>query len=196
VIAEAQGKGRGQRGQRWLSSRGLGLYLSVLLRPELAPRDAPLLCLAGGLAAARAIDRLAGVDTLLKRPNDLLIGSRLVEGNTRTWRKIGGLHVDTAVQGEGLRHAIISLGLNVSHRAEDFPARLRPAAASLLPAVGDAPAREDLAAGFLGELELLLTEVGNASDPARVTALKDACRERTVDPPDYLLPELSEEELT
>jgi BirA family biotin operon repressor/biotin-[acetyl-CoA-carboxylase] ligase len=124
VIAREQRLGRGQRGNRWYSPRGCGLYLSALLRPGIEPREAPALTACLGLAAGDALARL-GVACELKSPNDLLA---VRDGR---WVKLGGLLVDVAVQGSVLRHAILSVGLDVAPLPDEMPAELRGTVASI-----------------------------------------------------------------
>ena len=70
VVAEEQTSGKGRGRRYWFSSRGKGLYLSVLLRP---PRpEISLLTLSAGLAVAEALQDIIGVKICLKWPNDLL----------------------------------------------------------------------------------------------------------------------------
>jgi BirA family biotin operon repressor/biotin-[acetyl-CoA-carboxylase] ligase len=114
IAAELQDAGRGRIGRQWVSPPRAGLTFSVLLRPEgvPAPRWGWLPLLAG-VALARAVTAVAGVDAWLKWPNDLLIGGA----------KSAGLLaevVDDAV--------VIGIGLNVTLEAADLP---RPGTTSL-----------------------------------------------------------------
>ena len=148
ILAEEQRRGRGQRGRGWHSPRGAALYPSALLRPPLPPGRAAELVSLGGLAVLQAL-RDEGVEGLsLKPPNDLL-----VELPGAGPRKVGGVLVDTAVQGEELRHAIVSLGLNVHQSASDFPEPLRDWAASLAMATGRRFSRSALGVAVLRRLE-------------------------------------------
>src|SRR5258706_14985134 len=99
VIAEEQTAGQGRHGHAWRSEKGLGIYCSILLRPEL-PRDAvPTLTMALGLAAAEAIYAAAGLACDLRWPNDVMIGDKKIAG-------ILAQLVDSA--------AIAGLGINVN----------------------------------------------------------------------------------
>lgn len=121
VIAEAQRRGRGRMGRRWQSPRGLGLYLSVILRPAIPPQSAPLLTLMGAVAAADAIERTTGLTTALKWPNDLIVHGR----------KVGGILGEMAADSSGLLHVILGFGINVNQAETDFEAELRRTAGSL-----------------------------------------------------------------
>src|SRR5690606_16318828 len=74
VMAGAQRRGRGRRGHEWFSPPGVGLYLSVIVRPEMAPGPLPLLTIGAGVAMAEAVVATTGLPVELKWPNDLVIG--------------------------------------------------------------------------------------------------------------------------
>jgi BirA family biotin operon repressor/biotin-[acetyl-CoA-carboxylase] ligase len=123
-IADEQTAGRGRGGHGWHSAAGDGLYVSVLLTPELPLQQALWLSLATGLAAQEAILQVAGVRIDLRWPNDLML-----EG-----RKLGGVLVESAVKktadrGAMLRYAVLGIGINVGHDA--FPAEIARLATSL-----------------------------------------------------------------
>lgn len=80
VGAEAQTAGEGRMGRAWHSPSGQGLYLTYILRPELASKDSPLLTICLGLAVAEALSRHSSLRYDLRWPNDVLIGSRKVAG--------------------------------------------------------------------------------------------------------------------
>ncbi len=104
-----QTAGRGRHGRTWTSPRG-NLYLSVLLRPQCAVREAPQVGFVVGAAMARAVRECTGVEAVLKWPNDLL-----VEG-----RKLSGILLDSADDGAGgVAWVIAGIGVNVtSHPVE------------------------------------------------------------------------------
>lgn len=121
VIAERQRRGRGRLGRRWESPTGLGLYLSVILRPAIPPQSAPILTLMGAVAGAEAIERTTGLTTTLKWPNDLILHGR----------KVGGILGEMAAEGARLLHVIIGIGINVNQTETDFAEELRQIATSL-----------------------------------------------------------------
>jgi BirA family biotin operon repressor/biotin-[acetyl-CoA-carboxylase] ligase len=120
VLSEEQTSGKGRSGRRWHSPPGVGLYLSVLLKPTLPGEKIPLLTLMTAVAAASALKHL-GHDVLIKWPNDLILGGR----------KIGGILADARVRPGSPIEVVMGMGLNVNHRAEDFPADLMPRAGSI-----------------------------------------------------------------
>src|SRR5256886_3181786 len=79
ILAEEQTAGRGRGGRAWHSERATGIYVTLLLRPKLAPVQAPLLTMMAGLSAHSAVQALTGLEVDLKWPNDLLVRGRKLD---------------------------------------------------------------------------------------------------------------------
>jgi BirA family biotin operon repressor/biotin-[acetyl-CoA-carboxylase] ligase len=120
VVARLQTRGRGRQYRPWHSPPGLGLYLSVLLRPPWPASESGALALLAGIAVATALQQLGVSDLKLKWPNDVLAGGK----------KISGVLIEPALKGDHIAHAVIGIGVNVRHGAEDFPPELRGTATS------------------------------------------------------------------
>src|SRR5262249_2486214 len=80
VLAEEQTGGRGRAGRSWHSERAAGIYMSLLLRPKLAPVQAPLLTMMAGLSAQAAIQSATSLSIDLKWPNDLMMRGKKAGG--------------------------------------------------------------------------------------------------------------------
>lgn len=145
VVAEGQHDGRGRLGRTWLSPAGTGVYLSVILRPPIAPQQAPRLTLVAGLAVARAVRSTCGLPALIKWPNDILL-----EG-----RKVAGILTEMRAEVERLGYVVIGVGTNVNLRAADFPAFLKDAATSLREEAGRPVSRVAYARSLLEEMDTL-----------------------------------------
>lgn len=145
VIAESQTAGKGRLGRSWMAPPRSGLFLSVLLRPEVSPARWGWLPLLAGVAARSAIARVAELDVSLKWPNDLILAEPGDDASASTelgsaesasatdsgygvGRKLGGI---LAEQGgtPSQPFAVIGIGINVTLRADELPA---PHATSLL----------------------------------------------------------------
>ncbi len=146
VAAERQTRGRGRLGRRWESERGAGLYVSILLRPDLAARDAGRLTILGSVAMADAVEAVAGFRPQIKWPNDLM----------RDGRKLAGLLIETEPTSARLAWAVLGIGLNVNHVEDDFPAELRDVATSLRRVTGRVWRRADLLVALLQALDARL----------------------------------------
>jgi BirA family biotin operon repressor/biotin-[acetyl-CoA-carboxylase] ligase len=146
-VADEQTAGRGRGGHGWHSTAGDGLYMSVLLRPQMALVDALWLSLSTGLAVKTAIAAVTELAVDIRWPNDLLLGVR----------KCGGILVETSASPSQLdtpamlRYAVIGVGINVNH--ERFPAELESLATSLRREAGRPWPREPLLVEFLRALE-------------------------------------------
>jgi len=117
VIADRQSAGRGRHGRSWVSPPGQGLYLSVLLTPQVERDHLPLLTLMAAVAAARAVRNFTRAPLGLKWPNDLLVGPR----------KLGGVLLEYC---PGARPGVVlGIGLNVNNRV--FPEDIESIATSL-----------------------------------------------------------------
>ncbi len=147
VAADRQTAGRGRLGRRWFSPPGQNLYCSVILRrtPPGDRRwdDGSWLPLISAVAAARAIRTVTGLNSLLKWPNDILIGER----------KVGGLLCEGGGTSSQSAYVVVGIGINVNTRRESFPEDLRDLATSLRSETGRQVNRAALLAGWLSELE-------------------------------------------
>ncbi|MEU0781818.1 biotin--[acetyl-CoA-carboxylase] ligase [Streptomyces sp. NPDC006173] len=141
LVAEEQNAGRGRLDRRWTAPARSGLFFSVVLKPTGVPVERwgwlPLLT---GVAVAAALARTAGVDTVLKWPNDLLV---TVDGEER---KAGGILAERA----GADAVVVGIGINVSLRAEELPV---PGAGSLALAGATTTDRDTVLRAVLRSLE-------------------------------------------
>ena len=124
VAADEQTAGRGTRGRVWHSPRGLGLYLSIILRPPIA--DLPGLPLRAARAVCDAVQEATGLRAAVESPNDIY------------WqgRKLGGILCESVFAGPEPEFAIVGVGLNVNQTAADFPPDIADTAVSLRLATG------------------------------------------------------------
>lgn len=122
IIAGMQTGGRGRMGRSFSSPEGLGVYLSVILRPDCPADQLMHLTCAAGVAAMEAVERVSGYCPDIKWANDLIMGGK----------KLGGILTELGFVGSTLDYAIIGIGINCRQQAEDFPPELQNIATSLL----------------------------------------------------------------
>ena len=164
VLAEEQTAGRGRSGRPWSSPPGLGIWMSLVVRPATLPAPG-LLPILVGLAAAEAVDPFARPEaTAVKWPNDLWIGGR----------KLAGILCEGSWDGEGPGGIVVGIGMNVLHAPGDFPPEVRETATSLRIAAGWSPPRAEVAGALAAAIVRAL-----ARPPAQLTgALLEALRRR------------------
>lgn len=143
VVAEAQSAGRGRLGRSWQSPPGVGLYVSLLLRPPLPPEEMPQITLTTAVAGVRALKRTAGLTPEIKWPNDLLLHGK----------KAGGILTEMETESDRIRYLVLGWGLNVNN--PDFPPELISTATSLRLATGRTFSRVAILRAWLEELESL-----------------------------------------
>src|SRR5712692_3877467 len=141
VLAEEQTAGRGRAGRARHSERAAGIYVTLLLRPRLAPVQAPLLTMMAGLSAHAAIQAQTGLTLELKWPNDLLINGK----------KLGGILTEMHAEPGQVRFVIAGIGLNVNQ--EKFTGELGAIATSLRIETGKPQSRLELLVRLLREFE-------------------------------------------
>jgi BirA family biotin operon repressor/biotin-[acetyl-CoA-carboxylase] ligase len=150
VLAEVQTGGKGRLGRRWESPAG-GVFISVVLRPEIPAERAPLLAIVAGYAVASAIRALTSLDTRVKWPNDVLVAGK----------KVCGILCEAAIEpgtpcAPNLRYVICGIGINANQVGSDFPPSLRETASSIRILMGGPIDRNLLIATVLNEMEVAL----------------------------------------
>ena len=143
LFAEHQTAGRGQRGNRWESAAGKGLWLSILLRPKIDITNSPRLTIWAAEAVSEAIRHEFSLETTIKLPNDIQIDGR----------KVAGVLVEMRAQEKAPHLAIAGIGINVNQSLEDFPAALQGGAISLAMALGQQVDRQRFAVALLRNLD-------------------------------------------
>ena len=110
VVAEEQGAGRGRSGKSWMSTRGAGVWTSVLLR---RPMDAPagVLSLRVGIELAAALEQRSASAIQLKWPNDLFLSRQ----------KVAGVLTEARWRGDVLEWIVVGVGVNLRDPGADMP---------------------------------------------------------------------------
>jgi BirA family biotin operon repressor/biotin-[acetyl-CoA-carboxylase] ligase len=150
VVAESQSAGRGRKGRSWVSQLG-NLYVSVVFRPTL--QTLPLVNILGGVATARAIRKVAGLEPRIKWPNDVLLNGK----------KVAGILVESVVTGDRVCYAVLGIGINVgldSSSVEGLADRI-----TSLSDAGRSVPREDLLRQLLQDLDTLYLQAVQGRSP-------------------------------
>ena len=141
VFAEAQSKGRGRLGRKWVSPAGQGLWFSVLLRPHLPPGAVTQLTIMAATALARAIRLQTNLTPQIKWPNDILLAGK----------KAVGVLTELSAELDEVRHVVLGIGVDVN--VTEFPPELHALATSLAAEAGRPFIRAEVAAAILEELD-------------------------------------------
>jgi BirA family biotin operon repressor/biotin-[acetyl-CoA-carboxylase] ligase len=139
VVAEKQTKGKGRIGREWISPESGGIYMSIVLRPDMETDEIPSITLVAALAIIRAIKKVCGIDAGMKWPNDILIGDK----------KVSGILTEIKAQPDRVDFLVLGVGVNVNTSPGDIP----PEATSLKEASGNAVDRSELVRKILEDFE-------------------------------------------
>lgn len=141
VIAEHQDQGKGRLGRSFFSPKGLGLYMSLLLRPDFPAEESLAITTAASVAVAEAIDKLTGERSRIKWVNDVYLHGR----------KVCGILTEASLDFESgkLNYAVLGIGVNIQAPPGGFPEGIREVAGAIFPTPAPAGARARLAAEIL-----------------------------------------------
>jgi BirA family biotin operon repressor/biotin-[acetyl-CoA-carboxylase] ligase len=145
VVADRQTAGKGRMGRHWASPGGVNLYVSVLLRPNILPVEAPQLTFLSALATARAVEEVGGMSAAVKWPNDVLLGGK----------KVAGLLNEMSAETEGIHFVVLGIGVNLNMRDDQFPSELRYPATSVALETGKPVSRAAFARALFRHLDSL-----------------------------------------
>ena len=145
VLARAQSAGRGRRGRNFQSTRDLGLYLSVMLRPVQDMQTLSNMTAWVAVAVCDGVEAATGVRPEIKWINDIILNGK----------KLGGILTELGLEsGTGkIDYLVVGIGLNVNHSREDFEPELREMATSLSLELKRAPELPELAAQIVLALD-------------------------------------------
>lgn len=140
VIADHQTGGHGRMGRSFQSPGGMGVYMSILLRPECPPSELMHLTCAAAVAMCDAVEQVSGIHPGIKWTNDLVFGKR----------KLGGILTELGLSPRGtVDYAIIGVGINCSQQRSDFAPEIQDIAASLSMTANRSIDRNALAAAMM-----------------------------------------------
>ena len=119
VVADKQIAGKGRRGRNWESPSGCGIFMTLMLKPDINPNNASMLTLVSALAVAKALADITGKDAKIKWPNDIVIDGR----------KVCGILTEMSAQFDYINNIVIGIGINVNNSS--FSEEISATASSL-----------------------------------------------------------------
>lgn len=120
VVADKQESGKGRRGRSWVSPSGTGIFMTLMIKPDINPNNASMLTLVAALAVAKAITSVTGEEAMIKWPNDIVVNSK----------KVCGVLTEMNAQFDYINHIVVGIGINVHN--ESFPEEISQMASSLM----------------------------------------------------------------
>ena len=160
IISEEQTKGKGRLGRVWESKAGEGIWMSIILKPNIIPNKAPFITLIAGASIVKALNIL-GVDAKIKWPNDITINNK----------KLSGILTELSAEIERVNYIVVGIGMNV--KDTDFEEELQDKATSLYKENYNV-SRVDIVKEILCQFEKLYLDYIEKDDKKEVL---DICRQ-------------------
>ena len=142
VVAEKQTRGRGRIGREWVSPLG-GVWLSIVLRPNLPPQYAQRITLTTSVAVAKTVRRLYGLNAKIKWPNDVLVDGY----------KVCGILVEASGEADRINYMVVGVGVNLNVDFSMVKPNLSKTATSISQILGRKVSRVEFIREFLFEME-------------------------------------------
>lgn len=143
VVADMQTEGRGRRGRSWYSPAGQGIYMSLILRPQIPLKEISRISLMTAVALAETLQEELALPARIKWPNDVLIDRR----------KIAGILSEAITDMDGIEYIVIGIGININNPEDEFPDDLRTAPTSILAEIKQTVSRVKIMQSLLAKLE-------------------------------------------
>ncbi|NMA87125.1 MAG: biotin--[acetyl-CoA-carboxylase] ligase [Tissierellia bacterium] len=144
IISEEQTNGKGRLGRDWTSPKGKGIWMSIILKPDLEPTEVAKLTLIGAAAVHQGLEEM-GINSKIKWPNDIIIENK----------KVCGILTEMSCELNIINYCIMGIGINVNLETEDFSEELKEKATSLRIIRGEEINRKILLANILNHFEKL-----------------------------------------
>lgn len=163
IISEEQVDGKGRLGRGWISPKGKGIWMSIILKPEVDPIKVAKITLIGAAAVYKGLNNM-NIDSTIKWPNDILIDGK----------KICGILTEMSCELNMINYVVMGIGINVNLDVSNIPEDLREKATSIKISQKKSISRKELLANILNEFEELyipFKDNGNISESINI------CRE-------------------
>ena len=147
IISEEQTKGKGRIGRQWHSKSKEGIWMSIILKPNMIPQKAPFITLIAGASIAKVLNDL-GVQANIKWPNDIIINNK----------KVAGILTELSAEIDRINYIILGIGINV--KTMEFSQEISEIATSLYKE-GHKISRVDIIRKILKEFENLYLQYIN-----------------------------------
>ncbi|MGH4124919.1 MAG: biotin--[acetyl-CoA-carboxylase] ligase [Clostridium sp.] len=166
IISEKQTTGRGRLGRKWISPKYKGIWMSIILRPNIVTENISQITLIGAAAVQQAILKM-GIKTSIKWPNDIVLNSR----------KVCGILTEMSGEIDHINYLVMGIGINVNLEEKDIPADLKDVATSLIIESGKCIDRKLLLANVLNVFEELYNDFMNEGN---VSETMEICRKNSL----------------
>jgi BirA family biotin operon repressor/biotin-[acetyl-CoA-carboxylase] ligase len=156
VFAEVQNAGKGRLNREWFSPKG-GLWFSIILRPNIKPKEATIMTLMAGVAVCKTLFKIYNLNANIKWPNDVLIGNK----------KVCGILTEMRTREGNIDHLILGIGINANFDLKELPEDIRAFSTTMKHEIGKEVSLEKLLPELLIEMDECYN-ILNSGQPNRI----------------------------
>ncbi len=146
IICDDQTAGKGRLGRSWQAEKNAGIYMSMVIYPDIMPVEIPQITLVTGIAVMRSVNRVTGLKTRIKWPNDIIINGK----------KLVGILAEMSAEMEKVNYVVIGIGINVNMKS--FEGELKEKATSIYIETGKRFKRSLIINEFVKEFKICYNE--------------------------------------
>lgn len=165
VLSDEQTGGRGRLGRAWVSPTGSSVSISILLRPNVEPKDAAKITEIAAAATAKAIHKVIGLDAGIKWPNDIILENK----------KVCGILTEMSAELSEINYVIVGIGINVN--VDNFPDDISKVATSLKRVKKEEVSRKEIVISLVREFERLYYDYINTGSLKKTVEI---CKNKSV----------------
>lgn len=163
VFAREQTAGKGRLGRQWSSNKDLGVWMSVLMRPNITPAEVCAITPMAGYAVCKALREVCDINCNIKWPNDIVIGNK----------KICGILTEMSAETDKVNYVVTGIGINTDNEA--FPPEIAEKATSILLETNKMFEKSLIAARVLDNLEDIIRKTEFEFTKDFLKAYKEMC---------------------
>ena len=142
IIAKSQTQGKGRLGRRFISNSENGLYMSIILKPNIPPSECVHITVLTAVAVMEAINETSGVDSDIKWVNDIYINDK----------KVCGILVESTCENNIITNAIVGVGVNITPPQNGFDTEIKDIATSIFDKIAPPNYKEILCAKIIDKI--------------------------------------------
>lgn len=166
IIAEEQTMGKGRLGRNFISPWGKGIWMSIILKPDISPLNVSMVTQIAAAAINEALKEMQ-IETLIKWPNDILLNKK----------KLCGILTEMSAELTKVNFIVMGIGINVNVEEDDFTEEVKETATSIKIETGKSVDRKEIVSRILNNFEELYEDFVEREDIERTI---DICRENSI----------------
>ena len=166
IIAEEQTMGKGRLGRNFISPKGKGIWMSIILKPDINPLNVSMVTQIGAAAVNKAFKEMK-IDTFIKWPNDILLNKK----------KLCGILTEMSAELTKVNFIIMGIGINVNVDGEDFTEEVKETATSIKIETGKRADRKEIVRRILNNFEELYEDFIEREDIEKTIAI---CKKNSI----------------